>query len=100
MFYRDKYSFLEDLTGSPTLANQVGATAEANRKIISDFLNADMQTAIDTNISEFENKPVHFRFLLNKGALYSFWVSPRTSGESRGYTAGGGPELSPDGVDL
>jgi hypothetical protein len=52
------------------------------------------------NISEFQNKPVHFRFLLKKGELYSFWVSPGTSGESRGFTAGGGPELSPGGVDL
>ena len=51
------------------------------------------------NISDFENKPVHFRFLLNKGALYSFWVSPWATGESRGYTAGGGPGLSQSGVD-
>lgn len=52
------------------------------------------------NILEFVNKPVHFRFLLTRGALYSFWVSPSTTGESRGYTAGGGPELSPTGVDM
>lgn len=45
-------------------------------------------------------KPVRLRFNLTKGAeLYSFWLSPWTTGESRGYTAGGGPGLSPTGID-
>lgn len=52
------------------------------------------------NISALKTRVVHFRFLLTKGcSLYSFWVSPWTTGESRGYTAGGGPELSPTGID-
>ena len=51
------------------------------------------------NISELIDKPVHFRFLINKGAIYSFWVSSWITGESRGYTAGGGPGLSQSGID-
>jgi hypothetical protein len=52
------------------------------------------------NISALKNRVVHFRFILNHGgSIYSFWVSPWISGESRGFTAGGGPELSPAGID-
>ncbi len=36
-------------------------------------------------------KPVRLRFYLTNGDLYSFWVSPDTSGASRGYVAAGGP---------
>lgn len=39
-------------------------------------------------------REVRFRFSLTKGRLYAFWVSPRPSGESRGYPAAGGPEFS------
>lgn len=51
------------------------------------------------NLSELKNKPVHFRFLVKKGEIYSFWVSAWATGESNGHTAGGGPELSQTGVD-
>ena len=37
--------------------------------------------------------------LLKDGDLYAFWISPWQTGESRGYTAGGGPGLNPSGVD-
>jgi hypothetical protein len=39
-------------------------------------------------------KPVKFRFSLRRGKLFAFWVSPETSGVSRGYVAGGGPGLT------
>ncbi len=39
-------------------------------------------------------RDVRFRFSMTRGRLYSFWVSPRPSGESRGYPAAGGPEFS------
>ena len=37
------------------------------------------------------NKPVRFRFHLKRGKLFSFWVSPNSSGQSRGFVAAGGP---------
>lgn len=52
------------------------------------------------DLSDYGNDPVHFKFYLSKGDLYSFWVSPWITGESRGYTAGGGPNLNSSGVDL
>jgi hypothetical protein len=52
-----------------------------------------------TELSKLHGQTVRLRFNLTNGDLYAFWVSPWTSGESRGYTAGGGPGLSPDGID-
>lgn len=43
---------------------------------------------------------IRIKFYLNDGDLYSFWISDATTGESRGYTAGGGPGLHPSGKDL
>lgn len=43
------------------------------------------------DLSAVAGKPVRFRFHVKSGQLYSFWVSPDTSGASYGYVAGGGP---------
>ena len=43
------------------------------------------------SLSTFAGKPVRFRFFMHCGTLYSFWVSPSSKGESRGYVAAGGP---------
>lgn len=49
--------------------------------------------ALDTNV-------IRVKFYLNDGDLYAFWISDSEKGESRGYTAGGGPGLHPSGKDL
>ncbi len=51
------------------------------------------------DVSAFTNRPVRFRFHLKTGNLYAFWVSPSTSGASRGYLAAGG-RGQPSIVDL
>ncbi|MCM1139232.1 MAG: hypothetical protein NC453_11740 [Muribaculum sp.] len=51
------------------------------------------------SLAALKDQPVRLKFNLVDGDLYSFWVSPWTSGESRGYTAGGGPGLSSTGID-
>ena len=43
------------------------------------------------DLGSLQGKPVRFRFHLNRGALYAFWVSPDPSGASNGYVASGGP---------
>ncbi len=52
------------------------------------------------NIGKWSGKEVRFRFSIANGDIYSFWVSPWESGESRGYVSGGGPGLSSTGVDI
>lgn len=51
------------------------------------------------DLSSIKNKIIRVKFYLTDGDLYSFWISPWETGESRGYTAGGGPGLSHDGID-
>ena len=46
------------------------------------------------DLSAISGKTVRFRFHLDKGSLYAFWVSPDTSGASHGYVAAGGPGLT------
>ena len=43
------------------------------------------------DLSQLAGKPVRFRFHLQRGSLYSFWVSPDPSGASHGYVGAGGP---------
>ena len=43
------------------------------------------------DLSALAGKVVRFRFHLQNGRLYAFWVSPDPSGASHGYVAAGGP---------
>ena len=43
------------------------------------------------DLSVLIGKKVRFRFIVENGHLYSFWVSPDKSGASYGYNAAGGP---------
>ncbi|WP_207394406.1 hypothetical protein [Bremerella alba] len=44
-----------------------------------------------SDLSSLAGEPIRFRFHLQNGRLYSFWVSPDESGASHGFVAGGGP---------
>lgn len=50
-------------------------------------------------IASLAGRTIRLKFYLTGGDLYAFWISPWETGESRGYTAGGGPGLNPEGVD-
>ena len=52
------------------------------------------------DLSSLAGKNIHLKFYLTDGDLYAFWISPWESGESRGYTSGGGPGLHASGMDL
>jgi len=43
------------------------------------------------DLSAVAGRPVRFRFLLERGSLYAFWVSSDRIGASHGYVAAGGP---------
>ncbi len=40
-------------------------------------------------LAALRNRPVRFRFRLDRGALYAFWVSPGPDGKSGGFTGAG-----------
>lgn len=52
------------------------------------------------DVAALAGKTVRMKFYLTGGDLYAFWVSPWKTGESRGYTAGGGPGLNASGTDV
>ena len=51
-------------------------------------------------LGTLKSQNIRLKFYLTRGDLYSFWISPWKTGQSRGYTGGGGVNLSPTGVDV
>ena len=45
----------------------------------------------NSDLSALRGKTVRFRFHVQQGSLYAFWVSRDATGRSDGYVAGGGP---------
>lgn len=43
------------------------------------------------SLAALNGRPVRLRFIMTRGRLFSFWVSPWPTGESRGFLAAGGP---------
>jgi hypothetical protein len=54
----------------------------------------------DADLATLAGQPVRFRFSLQNGRLFSFWVSGDGSGASGGYVAGGGPGFSTSRDDV
>lgn len=52
------------------------------------------------DVASLIGQTVRLKFYLDNADLYAFWISPWQTGESRGYTGGGGPELSVTGIDV
>ena len=46
------------------------------------------------DVAAAAGRPVRIRFYVERGDLYSFWVSAKESGASGGYVAAGGPGLA------
>jgi len=60
----------------------------------------NQQDATEVNLSTLAGNPVRFRFYLENGSLYSFWVAPDRAGASRGFVAAGGPRFSGPSDDV
>lgn len=52
------------------------------------------------SLLDLSGRKVRLKFYLSEADLYSFWLSSWITGESGGYTSGGGPGLHPAGIDL
>ncbi len=66
-----------------TLANSIPLSADSTLAPLG-WKNAE-------DLASLAGRPVRFRFELQRGALYAFWVSRDETGRSDGYVAGGGP---------
>lgn len=53
----------------------------------------------DADLASLSGKPVRFKFEMDRGEIYSFWVTSSATGASNGYLAAGGPGL-PGNIDV
>ena len=53
-----------------------------------------------SDLADLKDEYIQIKFYLSGGDLYSFWISEFKTGESGGYTAGGGPDLNNKGIDI
>ncbi|MFI4875412.1 MAG: hypothetical protein ACIALR_08750 [Blastopirellula sp. JB062] len=67
-----------------------GYSAERCRPISTDRTLTEVTWEGMADLADLAGKPIRFRFHLQNGALYAFWVSPEKTGASYGYAAGGG----------
>lgn len=51
-------------------------------------------------LSSLEGRTIRVRIKAQDCDVYAFWISQFEDGRSAGYTAGGGPSLNPNGIDL
>lgn len=68
-----------------------GFSAEDCVAVSGDTTKARISWKGKADLAELCGKDLRFRFVLEKGTLYSFWVSRSPEGASNGYLAGGGP---------
>jgi hypothetical protein len=66
-------------------------TADNCEPVRADRTKTEMKWKGAADLSAVSGRPVRFRFHLQNGGLYAFWVSPDASGASHGYVAAGGP---------
>jgi hypothetical protein len=103
MTFNGKYLFVNaDIAAGGSLCAEV---LDQNNQVIAPFSKANCQSfsgnstkqiIIWTGANDLTaviNTPVKLRFYLKNGKLYSFWVSPASSGISRGFVGAGGPEF-------
>ena len=69
-----------------------GFTAAECVPVTADSTKARVTWRNGATLARFRGRDVRFHFALERGTLYSFWVSRRANGASNGYLAGGGPD--------
>lgn len=67
--------------------------------IKGDCVKQKVEWKSNKTLSGLENRKIKIKFYVTNGELFSFWISPESTGESQGYTAGGGPGLHESGLD-
>jgi hypothetical protein len=52
------------------------------------------------DVGAHSERPVRFRFLLDRAKLFSFWLTTDADGRSRGYLSAGSPEANHENRDV
>lgn len=69
------------------------------KPIVSDEVKQKVEWNDNSNLASLKGKNIKARFYITDGEIYSFWISPEPTGESQGYTGGGGLGLHNSGID-
>ena len=81
-----------DMKGNPvepfTLANSIAFTGDSTL--------TQLRWKGGDDLTSLAGRAVRFRFQVENGKFYSFWVSRDATGRSDGYVAGGGPGFTSD----
>ena len=77
-----------------------GFSKEDCEKITGDNTKQIVTWKNNQSLKSLANTTIRIKFYLDDGDLYAFWISDEPTGESRGYTAGGGPGLNKSGQDI
>ncbi len=73
--------------------DEAGKVLRTTRAASGDHTKLKLDWETEPGLSNLAGKTVKFRFHLQEGALYSFWVTPDPDGASFGYVGAGGPDF-------
>lgn len=77
-----------------------GFSKEDCKAITDDGVKLQIGWNNNASLKSLDGQNIRVKFYLTDGDIYAFWISDSKSGESRGYTAGGGPDLDKSGTDI
>lgn len=80
--------------------NVLSGFSQNDCKIITgDVIKQKVEWKNNATLAILKDKNIKIKFYLTNGEIFSFWISPQSTGESHGYTGGGGPGLDSSGID-
>ena len=82
------------------LDDTVLISADACVPVKGDSTRHRVTFAAPADLGAHSERPVRFRFHLERANLFSFWVALSDDGRSGGYLAAGGPEMNVEGRDV
>lgn len=77
-----------------------GFTKNDCKAVKGDGVKVQVEWKDNASLKSLAGQNIRLKFYLTDGDIYAFWISDKKTGESRGYTAGGGPELDKSGTDI
>ena len=80
--------------------NVLSGFSKDNCKVVTgDVVKQKVEWKNNATLATLKDQNIKIKFYLTNGEIFSFWISPKNTGESYGYTAGGGPGLDSSGID-
>ena len=76
-----------------------GFSKDDCKAIIGDSVKQKVEWKNNATLTSLAGKNIKVKFYVTNGEIYSFWISPLSTGESLGYTGGGGPGFDCSGID-